>query len=111
MSKGIETKLLHLDIGFALAFSMLFAAYVATGAQTMISPTIDASQYSASQLHQMVKERGSLILQTAPGIFDRNVANRSHCGLGQETQTAFVSTADSKDGFVGYRCVIDSDEG
>jgi formate dehydrogenase assembly factor FdhD len=94
-----------------LALSFLLAASVVSSAQAMTSSTIDSSQHSTSQLQNIIQQQGSVILSTGPGLFDRYVANRSHCGLGQETQTAFVPTADSKDGFVGYRCVVDTDEG
>ncbi|SNZ20258.1 hypothetical protein [Cohaesibacter gelatinilyticus] len=93
------------------ALSLLLAASVASGAQAMTSSTIDSSQHSTSQLQRIVQQQGSVILSTGPGLFDRYVANRSHCGLGQETRSAFVPTTDSNNGFVGYRCVSDSDEG
>lgn len=95
----------------ALTLSLLIAASVATGAQAMIAHKVDASQYSGSQLHQMVQQRGSLILQTAPGIFDRYVANGSHCARHEEPRAAWVPSADSNGSFVGYRCVTDTDEG
>lgn len=95
----------------AFTLSMLIAASVATGAQAMISNKVDTSQHSSSQLQQMIQDRGSLILQTGPGLFDRYVSNRGQCGSHEETRAAYVPTADSNNAFVGYRCVIDSDEG
>jgi hypothetical protein len=94
-----------------LALSFLLAASVVSGAQAMTSRTIDSSQHSTSQLQSIIQQQGSVILSTGPGLFDRYVANRSHCRLGQETRSAFVPTADSNNGFVGYRCVLNTDEG
>lgn len=95
----------------ALTLSMLIAASVASGAQAMTSSTIDSSQHSTSQLQSIVQQQGSVILSTGPGLFDRYVANRSHCNRNQDIRSAYVPTADSNKGFVGYRCVIDSEEG
>ncbi|MCV6547321.1 MAG: hypothetical protein OIF56_08590 [Cohaesibacter sp.] len=92
-----------------LALTLTLLA-VASGAQAMTSNTIDSSQHSASQLQRIIQQQGSAIVSTGPGLFDRYVANGSHCGLGQETRAAFVATADSNNGFVGYTCVFDSDE-
>ncbi len=94
-----------------LALSFLLAASVVSGAQAMTSSTIDSSQHSTSQLQSIIQQQGSVILSTGPGLFDRYVANRSHCRFGQETRSAFVPTADSNNGFVGYRCVLNTDEG
>ncbi len=95
----------------AFTLSMLIAASVATGAQAMISNKVDTSQHSSSQLQQMIKERGSLIFQTGPGLFDRYVSNRGQCGGHDNTRAAYVPTAASTNAFVGYRCVIGSDDG
>ncbi len=95
----------------ALTLSMLVAVSVASGAQAMTSSKVDSSQHSSSQLQQMIKEHGSLILQTGPGLFDRYVSSRAQCSSHEDTRAAYVATIDSDNAFVGYRCVIDSDEG
>lgn len=92
---------------FALALSVLAVTAVASGAQAMVSERINSQDLTASQVKEIVQEQGSVILKTAPGIYDRYVSNSDHCAIGESTMAAFVPTADSNSAFVGYTCFID----
>jgi hypothetical protein len=92
----------------ALTLSLLAAVTLSSGAQAMIVSGVDSSQFSGAQIHQMIQQRGSVILRTGPGLFDRYVANGSHCLNHEETRAAYVPTADSNAAIVGFKCVGNS---
>lgn len=87
----------------ALTLSLFAAVSLATGAHVM-ARGMNSTDYSSSQLHQMIQSRGAIILHTGGGMFDRYVANGSFCLLHEDLAPAFVPTADSSSSFIGYRC-------
>lgn len=93
----------------AFTLSMLIAASVTTGAQAMNPKKVDSSKHTTAELQRIIKQEGSVILSTGPGVFDRYVASSGQCGRGQFARAAYAPTADSSSAFVGYRCFSGSD--
>ncbi|MCV6577128.1 MAG: hypothetical protein OIF58_15490 [Cohaesibacter sp.] len=93
-----------------LSLSLIAAASLASGAQAMTPKTFTSTKHSTSQLQSIVKQHGAVILRTSSSTFDRYVANRSHCSSSQRAKVAYVPTADSSNGFIGYRCVDKGDK-
>jgi hypothetical protein len=94
---------------FAFTLAMLIAASVATGAQAMSPKKVDSTKHTTAELQSIIKQQGSVILSTGPGVFDRYVANSGQCGQGQFARAAYAPTADASSAFVGYRCITGSD--
>jgi hypothetical protein len=94
---------------FAFTLSMLIAASVATGAQAMSPKKVDSAKHTTAELQRIIKQQGSVILSTGPGLFDLYVANSGQCGQGKFARAAYVPTANASSAFVGYRCIIGSD--
>lgn len=93
----------------AFALSALIAAFVASGTQAMSPKKIDSTKHTTAKLQDIIKQQGSVILNTGPGVFDRYVSNSGQCGQGQFARAAYAPTADSSSAFVGYRCISGSD--
>ncbi len=91
----------------ALTLSVLGLVSAASVAQAAL---VNTSDLTSSQAKSLVQDNGAIVLSTAPGIYDRYVANASFCAADEETQRAYVVTKDSNHSLIGYTCVIDNNE-
>ena len=94
----------------ALTLSVLSLVSAASIAQAMNVPLTNTSELTGSQVKALVQDKGAVVLATGPGLYDRFVANGSHCNPSEETQHAYVVTKDSNHSLIGYTCVADNDE-
>ncbi|WP_096172800.1 hypothetical protein [Cohaesibacter sp. ES.047] len=90
---------------FTVALSALAVTLVASGAQASADARVDSQKMSTSALQELIQDRGAVILTTGEDLFDRYVASKSECLIGESTERAYVPTADSSSAFVGYTCV------
>ncbi len=91
----------------ALTLSVLGLVSVASMAQAALVNTADLT---SSQAKALVQDKGAIVLSTAPGLYDRYVANASFCAPDENTQRAYVVTKDSNHSLIGYTCVVDDNE-
>ena len=91
-----------------LALSALAVTVVASGAQAAIADRISTAELNTLQVKELIQDRGAALLDTGAGHYDRYVASKAECLIGEEIERAYVPTADSASAFVGYVCVDDS---
>ncbi len=92
----------------ALTLSALAIVSTASFAQAALISTTDIT---ADQAKALVQDKGAIVLSTAPGIYDRYVANGSFCATNEDAKSAFVATSDSSHSKIGYTCEVGSQEG
>lgn len=59
---------------------------------------------TCQEVQNTVKQNGAVILHTGRYTYDRFVAHRGYCQLGELTKAAWVSTLDEKSCWAGYKC-------
>ena len=59
---------------------------------------------SCAAAKNLVSTRGAIVLATGPAIYDRYVADNGYCQRDEDTNPAFVASADTRQCFIGYYC-------
>lgn len=62
---------------------------------------------SCAEAYDLVMANGAVVLSTGEYTYDRFVAHQGFCELGEETEAAWVPTADDAQCFIGYTCKPD----
>lgn len=65
---------------------------------------VNTTNLNCSQAKDLVSSRGAIVLDTSRNAFDRYVANRSFCPVGDHTIRAYVPTRNKKSCWIGYTC-------
>ncbi len=91
----------------ALTLSVLGLVSAASVAQAAL---VNTGDLTTSEAKTLVQDKGAIVLSTAPGIYDRYVANAAFCAPHEDTQRAYVVTKDSNHSLIGYTCAVDNDE-
>ncbi len=92
----------------ALTISLLALVTLASAAQASNTSLVNTQDLTGTQVKQLIQDKGSIVLSTGPGLYDRYVANESFCAPNEEKQGAYVPTKDSNSSWIGYSCVIDN---
>ena len=64
----------------------------------------DSTLMSCATARGLVSTRGAIVLGSGPNIYDRFVASQGFCQRDEITKPAWVTTGDTRQCFVGYRC-------
>ncbi|MCJ8142154.1 hypothetical protein MKI84_04425 [Ancylobacter sp. A5.8] len=59
---------------------------------------------TCASARELVRREGAVVIGTGPVIYERYVANRGYCTVGQQTEPAWVQTADQEQCYIGSRC-------
>jgi hypothetical protein len=76
---------------------------VTTGALAQSRPNTE--RMSCGQAQGLVATQGAVVLYSGPYTYDRFVRDSTFCPRPDRTDPAWISTADTAQCFVGYRCV------
>ena len=80
------------------------AALAAIAVPSASAQRLDTTRMTCGQARAVVASQGAAVLSSGPNIYDRYVASRSFCSVGETTQPAFVATRDSAACPVGGVC-------
>ncbi len=69
---------------------------------------INTTNLSCNQAKDLVYSRGAIVLSTGRNTYDRFVADRSFCPIGDYTKPAYVRTRDRRSCKIGYTCTSDN---
>lgn len=69
---------------------------------------VNTTNLTCRQAQDLVDSRGGIVLSTGRNTYDRFVANRSFCPIGDYTEPAYVRTRDRRSCNIGYTCTVDS---
>ncbi|MBS7542066.1 hypothetical protein [Ancylobacter oerskovii] len=83
-----------------LCLPLVMAAAPAALAQAMPN----SLQMTCTQVADLVKRQGAVVIGTGPNLFDRYVANQGYCDNQSVTTPAWLATSDNPQCFIGYRC-------
>ena len=59
---------------------------------------------SCPAVQSLVRSRGAAVISTGPSTYDRFVSSGRYCQPTEDTEAAWVPTADKRDCFIGYTC-------
>ena len=65
----------------------------------------DTLAMACGQAQAIVQQYGEAVLGTGPYLFDRYVRSQAFCTWNEQTRASWVATRDSRQCFIGYRCV------
>lgn len=86
----------------AIKASAIFLTFCAASPFAQARP--DTTTMSCNAAASLVNTRGAVVLGSGPSIYDRYVEDRGFCQIDEDTEPAFVPTADNRQCFVGYHC-------
>lgn len=69
---------------------------------------INTTNLSCNQAQDLVYSRGAIVLSTGRNTYDRFVANRSFCPIGDYAKPAYVRTRNRRSCDIGYTCTVDN---
>jgi hypothetical protein len=84
------------------------AAVTFTIAVPLAEARINTTTLTCHQAQDLVYSRGGIVLSTGRNTYDRYVANRSFCPIGDYTERAYVRTRDRRSCNIGYTCTVDN---
>lgn len=86
-----------------------FATIAIIGATVTIAEARkNTLNYTCHQARALVHSHGTILLSTGRYTFDRFVANRSYCALGDYVKRAYAPTRDRNMCEIGYVCTPDN---
>lgn len=86
---------------FATAVTFMAASTIAEARKN----TLD---YTCHQARAIVQDHGSILMSTGRYTFDRFVANRSYCPMGDYVKRAKAPTRDRRYCNIGFVCTMDN---
>lgn len=72
----------------------------------MYQPEMNSYDLTCGEARNLVRSRGSIVLDIGPHRYGRFVSSRRFCARGMEAEPAYIPTADRRQCFVGYRCQL-----
>ncbi len=91
-----------------LTTALVTAAIATSIAVPIAEARINTTRLSCAQAQDLVYSRGSIVLSTGRNTYDRFVADRSFCPIGDYTKPAYVRTRNHHACNIGYTCTVDS---
>lgn len=83
------------------ALAALLLASMATGAA---AARPYAPGMACRAVQELIRARGAVVISTGPSTYDRFVSGGRYCEPTEDTEAAWISTADERNCFIGYTC-------
>ncbi len=87
---------------------LVTAAFATSIAVPIAEARKNTTRLSCAQAQNLVDSRGAIVLSTGRNTYDRFVANRSFCPIGDYTEPAYVRTRNRNSCNIGYTCTVDN---
>ncbi len=89
----------------SLLRTLIVACFAAFATHASAQARLDAPSSTCAQLQASLQRLGGALVSTGPYLYDTYFANQSGCGIHRRAAPSYVATRDSRQCFLGYRCV------